>query len=69
MLFVIGLTLATLLAHSYIMGTPAASTAGSESGSPTTGFSDDRISVTGSLSSQRLYLTVHVSGTDAISQL
>ena len=69
MLFVMGVTLATLLAHAYIMGTPAASTAGSVSGSPTTGFSDDRISVTGSLSSQRLYLTVHVSGTDAISQL
>ena len=68
-LFVVGITLATLVAHAYIIGTPAAATPASVSGSPTAGFKDGYISVNGSQVGPRLALTVTDVGTDAVAAL
>jgi hypothetical protein len=67
--FVVIITLATLLAHAYVIGSPSASAPGSVGGAPSSTFSDSRVSVTSVLTGQQLLLTVEASGSDAISQV
>ena len=69
-LFVVGVTLATLLAHAYIINTPPAAGAGAVSGAPGTPFGDSKVSVTSSVAGQRLEVTVQAEdGGDAIANL
>lgn len=69
MVFVVVLTLVTLLAHAYILGTPAAATPGSLTGAPTSTFSDDRVTVSSQLAAQQLTITVQATGSSAIGQI
>ena len=70
MLFVVGITLATLLAHAYIINTPPAAGMGAVSGAPGTPFGDSKVSVTSSVAGQRLEVTVQAEdGGDAIANL
>ena len=69
-LFIVGITLATLLAHLYVMGAPSASSPGSVSGSVGAPFSDDKVSVTSSQAGAQLNVSVLAqSGGDAISSV
>ena len=68
-LFVVGITLATLVAHAYVIGTPAVATPASVSGDPATGFSDSRVAVNGTQTGAQLSLTVTDIGSDAIGSV
>jgi hypothetical protein len=67
--FVVALTLVTLLAHAYILGTPAASTPGLVTGSPNSTFGDDRVTVHSTLGGEQLTITVQATGSSAIGQI
>jgi hypothetical protein len=68
-IFVVVITLATLLAHAYIIGAPAASAGGSVSGTAGTNFSDKQISVDSSMTGQVLNVTIRPTGGNAIADL
>jgi hypothetical protein len=67
--FVVAITLATLLAHAYIMGTPAAMASGATSGLAGSSFSDGNVRVDSTLSGQSLQITVSPSGGDALANI
>ncbi len=67
--FVVGITLATLLAHAYVIGSPAAYAGGSVSGVAGTSFNNDNIRVNTSLNGQTLQVTVSPAGGDAIANV
>lgn len=63
--FVVVITLATLLAHAYVIGLPQAATQASVSGAVNTTFgnqTDDKLSVSSTLSGQQLTITVTAMG-------
>ena len=67
-LFVVGITLATLAAHAFIINTPAAGGSGTVSGVPGTPFGDSKVSVTSSLVGEQLEVTVQAeAGGSAIA--
>ena len=69
-LFVVGITLATLVAHAYIINSPPSSGTGAVSGVPGTPFGDSKVSVTSSLVGQQLEVTVQAeAGGDAIANV
>jgi hypothetical protein len=67
--FIVGLTVATLVAHAFVMGTPPAATPASVSGDPAVGFGDGRVVVNGTEAGGRLQLTVLDAGSDAIADV
>jgi len=68
-LFVVVITLATLLAHAYIIGSPGAGTAGSVSGPPGGTFNDSKLTVDTTLSGLVVNVTVTATGGDAIANV
>jgi hypothetical protein len=68
-IFIVLLTLATLLAHLYIIGKPQAGAQASVSGQADAQFHDDRVSVSSVANGQKLTVTVTVSGGDAIASV
>ena len=69
-LFVVGITMATLIAHAYIINVPAVSSAGTVTGAPGAPFGDSKVSVTSSLVGQQLEVTVQAeAGGSAIASL
>jgi len=68
-IFVVAITLATLLAHAYVIGSPAASTGGNVSGLAGTNFTDKQVSVNTSVSGNSLNLTVSSTGGNAIADI
>ena len=69
-LFVVGITLATLVAHAYVINNPATSSSGSVSGAPGTPFGNGKVSVTSSLVGEQLEVTVQAeSGGSAIASV
>jgi hypothetical protein len=68
-LFVVAITLATLLAHAYIIGSPGAGTAGSVSGPPGGTFNDSKLTVDTTLSGRVVNVTVTATGGDAIANV
>ncbi|MDG7026633.1 MAG: glycosyltransferase family 39 protein [Nitrososphaerota archaeon] len=69
-LFVVGITLATLAAHAYIINAPAAGGSGTVSGVPGTPFGDSKVSVTSSLVGRQLEVTVQAeAGGSAIANI
>jgi hypothetical protein len=67
--FVAAITLITLLAHLYIVGSPAASTGATVSGAVGTSFGDKQITVSPSVTGQVLSLDLKASGADAIADV
>ena len=68
-LFVVVITLATLLAHAYVIGSPGAGTAGSVSGPPGGTFNDSKLTVDTTLSGLVVNVTVTATGGDAIANV
>lgn len=68
--FVVAVTLATLLAHAYVMGTPGVSTPGSASGAVGTHFGNGEVSVNSSQVGTQLQVDVQAeAGGNAIGNL
>ncbi|MDG6988587.1 MAG: glycosyltransferase family 39 protein [Nitrososphaerota archaeon] len=68
--FVVAVTLATLLAHAYVMGTPGVSTPGSASGAVGTHFGNSEVSVNSSRVGAQLVVSVQAeAGGSAIANL
>lgn len=67
--FVVALTLATLVAHAFILGVPAATTQGSVTGAPGKTFGDSRVQVYPTQSGRVLQVSVTANGSDAIAGL
>ena len=69
-LFVVGITMATLVAHAYVIDAPPVTSSRSVSGTPGTPFGNSKVSVTSSLVGQQLEVTVQAeSGGDAIANI
>jgi predicted membrane-bound dolichyl-phosphate-mannose-protein mannosyltransferase len=68
-IFVVAITLATLIAHVYIIGVPSVATSGSVAGSPGRSFSDGRVTVNSDVVGDQLQVTVVASGGNAIAGL
>ena len=68
-LFVVAITLVTLLAHAYIMGAPPASSGATVSGQPGVTFSDSKLTVGSTVAGSVLTLSVDATGGDAIANV
>jgi predicted membrane-bound dolichyl-phosphate-mannose-protein mannosyltransferase len=68
-IFIVVLTLITLSAHAYAIGSPSASTPGLVSGAAGSSFSDSNIMVNSSVTGNQLSVTVTDSGSNSISSL
>ena len=66
--FIVAVTLATLLAHAYVIGTPAASAPGSVSGQAGSSFGDERLTADSSVANSTLTITLTAHGDNAIAQ-
>jgi Dolichyl-phosphate-mannose-protein mannosyltransferase len=69
LVFVAAVTTATLLAHLFIIGLPAAGSQGAFSGAVGGQIQDDKLVVSSSISEDTLNVTVTAGGSDAIAQV
>ncbi len=67
--FMVAITLAALLAHAYIIGSPAAATAATVQGQVGASFHDDRLNVGSTVNGQTMTLFVDVTGGDAVADI
>lgn len=67
--FVLAITLATLIAHAYVIDSPAAGAGASASGAAGSSFGDGRISANSSVAGNVMTVTVTAAGENAVSSL